>query len=84
MDRLGATTSSSTGAVAAFLFLPLGTDSAFISLAVFGSEAWVGAGASPRIWSDRDDDEDDNPDNQEDCEASGGTWYEERQYCQTD
>ena len=33
---------------------------------------------------DRDDDEDDNPDNQEDCEASGGTWYEERQYCQTD
>ena len=33
---------------------------------------------------DRDDDEADNPDNQEECEASGGTWYEERQYCQTD
>ncbi len=33
---------------------------------------------------DRDDDEADNPDNQEECEAIGGTWYEERQYCQSD
>ena len=33
--------------------------------------------------SDRDD-EADSPDNQEDCEASGGTWYEERQYCQSE
>jgi len=39
--------------------------------------------------SDRDDDRDDeddseSPDNQEECEASGGTWYEDRQYCHTE
>jgi len=35
--------------------------------------------------SERDrDDEQDSPDNQEECEASGGTWYEDRQYCQSE
>jgi hypothetical protein len=33
--------------------------------------------------SDRDD-EADSPDNQEECEASGGTWYEDRQYCHSE
>jgi len=33
--------------------------------------------------SEEDDrgDEEDSPDNQEECEASGGTWYEDRQQC---
>jgi len=35
--------------------------------------------------SERDGDDDaDSPDNQEDCEASGGTWYEDRQYCHSE
>tara|TARA_B100001079_G_C16388053_1_gene505408 strand:- start:1624 stop:1953 length:330 start_codon:yes stop_codon:yes gene_type:complete len=35
--------------------------------------------------SERDrDDEADSPDNQEECEASGGTWYEDRQYCHSE
>ena len=36
--------------------------------------------------SDEGEREDDagSPDNQEECEASGGTWYEDRQYCQTE
>ena len=29
-------------------------------------------------------DEEESPDNQEDCEANGGTWYEERQYCHSE
>ena len=36
--------------------------------------------------SDEGEREDDagSPDNQAECEASGGTWYEDRQYCQTE
>ena len=33
---------------------------------------------------DRGDEEQETSDNQEDCEANGGTWYEERQYCHTE
>ena len=29
-------------------------------------------------------DEEESPDNQEECEASGGTWYEDRQYCHSE
>ena len=29
-------------------------------------------------------DEEESPDNQEDCEANGGTWYEDRQYCHSE
>ena len=32
---------------------------------------------------DRGDEEQETSDNQEDCEANGGTWYEDRQYCHT-
>ena len=32
---------------------------------------------------DRSDDEE-SPDNQEECEANGGTWYEDRQYCHSE
>ena len=28
--------------------------------------------------------EEESPDNQEDCEANGGTWYEDRQYCHSE
>jgi len=35
--------------------------------------------------SDEDrSDEEDSSDNQEDCEANGGTWYEDRQYCHSE
>ena len=34
--------------------------------------------------SDDRGDEEESPDNQEDCEANGGTWYEDRQYCHTE
>ena len=33
---------------------------------------------------DRDREEQETSDNQEDCEANGGTWHEDRQYCQTE
>ena len=29
-------------------------------------------------------DEEESPDNQEECEANGGTWYEDRQYCHSE
>ena len=32
---------------------------------------------------DRDDDQETHQ-NQEECEANGGTWYEDRQYCHTE
>jgi hypothetical protein len=36
--------------------------------------------------SEEDDrgDEEESPDNQEECEATGGTWYEDRQECHTE
>ena len=37
--------------------------------------------------SSTDDDrseEEESPDNQEECEANGGTWYEDRQYCHSE
>ena len=37
-----------------------------------------------REQDDRGDEEQETSDNQEDCEANGGTWYEERQYCHTE
>ena len=37
-----------------------------------------------REQDDRGDEEQETYDNQEDCEANGGTWYEERQYCHTE
>ena len=33
---------------------------------------------------DRGDEGQETSDNQEDCEANGGTWYEDRQYCHTE
>ena len=33
---------------------------------------------------DRDREEQETSDNQEDCEANGGTWHEDRQYCNTE
>ena len=33
---------------------------------------------------DRDREEQETSDNQEDCEANGGTWHEDRQYCDTE
>ena len=37
-----------------------------------------------REQDDRGDEEQETSDNQEDCEANGGTWYEDRQYCHTE
>ena len=35
--------------------------------------------------SEREDNsEEESPDNQEECEATGGTWYEDRQECHTE
>ena len=34
--------------------------------------------------ADEREDEEESPDNQEECEANGGTWYEDRQHCHTE
>ena len=38
----------------------------------------------PDSGDDDREDEEESPDNQEDCEASGGTWYEDRQQCHSE